>query len=622
MRVDKSSPFSDKYWNVTQKYADDLMTSIEFLFIQRNFVLSSEDITNNLDLILPIGLISRISTQKSADFILRHFISKSNSDKLWQHMEEINKDIYFNELPKCIISHDNDKLPAKLLLLLSPFNSLQIPVHCVFDFAGDYAASLWFSRYYEFHTISLAKLETHKKMLTHQKSIKYVSEKWKFIDNTISSAYFGSSYVCSEGSDTIIKKNINTIIQNAIVGSLSIQQSNLELENSDKSLIIIVSQVWYKEHSVHRTFFKQISTLTPKYRLILIRFETGLAVNPELFEEVITISKSLEVLERFQTAAKEILSRKPAIIFFPDIGMSGESIYLANQRLAPIQVASYGHSVSTFGGLIDYWIGSKDVELLSRIYENYSEKLVLVDGLGITHTLPSYKPADFATKLHVLDKYGTKDIVIINISWAPMKTTSESLRLLKLMSQNIDSSKKVIFRLFAGMSDSQLMKEVFQQEINEEFDLTNVKIEVQPLYSFEEYMEKLREGDLFIDSWPYGGCNTVMDALFLNIPILTMRGTRWHNRIGPAQLELIGLKDLVAENEEEFISKGATLINNSTERSRLAEAISRSSAIKILLGPNQTPKLFRKAFDKMIENHLLWKKQDFLNSFIDLAEYS
>lgn len=43
-------------------------------------------------------------------------------------------------------------------------------------------------------------------------------------------------------------------------------------------------------------------------------------------------------------------------MFFPDVGMSWPSMYLANRRLAPLAVAGVGHSVSTFGSLVDFYV--------------------------------------------------------------------------------------------------------------------------------------------------------------------------------------------------------------------------------------------------------------------------
>lgn len=45
------------------------------------------------------------------------------------------------------------------------------------------------------------------------------------------------------------------------------------------------------------------------------------------------------------------------------VGMHPYVILLANMRLAPVQVASYGHSSSSHGALVDYFIGGAEVEL-------------------------------------------------------------------------------------------------------------------------------------------------------------------------------------------------------------------------------------------------------------------
>jgi hypothetical protein len=45
-------------------------------------------------------------------------------------------------------------------------------------------------------------------------------------------------------------------------------------------------------------------------------------------------------------------------------------VILANQRLAPLQIASYGHSSSSHGALIDFFIGGEQVEYFDR-YHSY-----------------------------------------------------------------------------------------------------------------------------------------------------------------------------------------------------------------------------------------------------------
>ena len=44
-------------------------------------------------------------------------------------------------------------------------------------------------------------------------------------------------------------------------------------------------------------------------------------------------------------------------------------------------------------------------------------------------------------------------------------------------------------------------------------------------------------GDLCLDSYHFGGCNTIADGLYLRKPTVTWEGDKWYNRIG-AQMQI------------------------------------------------------------------------------------
>src|SRR2546429_306824 len=79
------------------------------------------------------------------------------------------------------------------------------------------------------------------------------------------------------------------------------------------------------------------------------------------------------------------------VVYYPDIGMTPQSILLANLRLAPIQIMSLGHPVSTWGSEIDYFISGADVEPPNYPERNYSERLVLLPGCGGVYNRPLYE---------------------------------------------------------------------------------------------------------------------------------------------------------------------------------------------------------------------------------------
>src|SRR5205807_2121057 len=88
-----------------------------------------------------------------------------------------------------------------------------------------------------------------------------------------------------------------------------------------------------------------------------------------------------------------LLDNEFMVAYYPDVGLTPRSVWLANLRVAPIQVASLGHSVSTFGSKIDSIISGSEVEPAEDPGQNYSERLVLLPGCGAVHNRPNFTPS-------------------------------------------------------------------------------------------------------------------------------------------------------------------------------------------------------------------------------------
>ena len=75
------------------------------------------------------------------------------------------------------------------------------------------------------------------------------------------------------------------------------------------------------------------------------------------------------------------------------------------------------------------------------------------------------------------------------------------------------------------------------------------------------------------DAYPFGGCNTVVDSLYVRKLIVCREGTAWYNRIGPAMLRTVGLPELVVTTEEQYIDTIFRLIHDDDFRSNLQERL-------------------------------------------------
>ena len=90
------------------------------------------------------------------------------------------------------------------------------------------------------------------------------------------------------------------------------------------------------------------------------------------------------------------------------------------------------------------------------------------------------------------------------------------------------------------------------------FDLA--RVEMRP-YS-PDYMEQYRDIDIALDTMPYNGGLTTCEALFMGVPVVSLRGRRHGSRFGASILVNAGVKELVVENDINYVRRAVQLGNS------------------------------------------------------------
>ena len=109
-------------------------------------------------------------------------------------------------------------------------------------------------------------------------------------------------------------------------------------------------------------------------------------------------------------------------------------------------------------------------------------------------------------------------------------------------------------------------EDVDYQEYIRNFFLINGVNKMQIL--FEGYkdrkilMENYNRIDIALDTFPYGGMTTSMEAIYMGVPVFTMVGDSFLSRATYSLNKNLGLEEYIASNEQEYISKIMNISNN------------------------------------------------------------
>jgi hypothetical protein len=463
---------------------------------------------------------------------------------------------------------------SKLLALYSPRNRVHIEPRVIFN-TNPALATKWYFHCLENYRSDCADRETLEKLRTH---IRYEDDRMTGELGATHHTYFGATYIDHE-HDYLVKQRINRLFQ-------STPLCRRQVVNQPKPRrIAVATSMWWPAQSVYRSQKPFIEALARDHDLVLVHLGKDRSdLDTRGFSEVRKYSAS--------TDAADLSAFDPndfAMVYFPDIGMSIESLILANMRLAPIQVSNYGHPVSTFGAHVDYWIGGRDTEAADRAREHYSERLVLIPGCGqapvpITHppTYPILPPSP----------------VVIGCSWAGQKINDDHLQRLAEIARR--AQVPVRFKFFPGGSvlENRLipLRKSIAAVLGEE------RVQVFGAIDYTRYMTELEAIHFALDAHPFGGYNTGVDLLTLRRPIVTLEGNRFYNRSTAYLLRTVGLDDLIAATPESYVELGVRMINDSAFRDRMVRRLKTANLETTVLSLEHVP-AFVRAIDHLLEDH-------------------
>jgi hypothetical protein len=100
------------------------------------------------------------------------------------------------------------------------------------------------------------------------------------------------------------------------------------------------------------------------------------------------------------------------------------------------------------------------------------------------------------------------------------------------------------------------------------------RIRVLPPIPNSEVRQVLAAADIYLDSFPYSGATTTVEALQCGVPVVALRGQTQRGQQGAGWLAEFGLRDLVAKSQRSYVKIVADLAGDAARRAELQGRIS------------------------------------------------
>jgi predicted O-linked N-acetylglucosamine transferase (SPINDLY family) len=118
--------------------------------------------------------------------------------------------------------------------------------------------------------------------------------------------------------------------------------------------------------------------------------------------------------------------------------------------------------------------------------------------------------------------------------------------------------------------------------------------------SHVEHMNRYNTIDIALDPFPYNGTTTTLDALWMGAPVITLEGASHVGRVGVSQMSNLGLQELIAHNQSEYVEIAVALAN---DLPRLA-ALRAGMRERMLASPLMNVARFTSNLERAYENML------------------
>jgi predicted O-linked N-acetylglucosamine transferase (SPINDLY family) len=335
-----------------------------------------------------------------------------------------------------------------------------------------------------------------------------------------------------------------------------------QVEKCDGKLRVGFLSAYFRDHTIGRLNIGRIERL-PRSDFEVVVLSVGKHDDP-LAERFRKAADRYVVLPRDVAEARRMVADEHLdLLFFADVGMDALSYTLAFSRMAPVQMATWGHPVTTGSPTMDAFLSSELLETADGP-RHYTERLLLPPSLCTYYERPR-----ITGKPKTRGDFGLPEGVPLYACPQTLFKVHPDFDTLLVDVLRKDPDGRLVMVEGRTANWTRLLRERFERVMP---DVTRRIIWLKPLPN-DDFLQLLSLCDVSLDPPHFGGGNTTYESLAVGTPVVTVPGSYLRSRISRAlYAKMAGIDPLeptpapIAESAEDFTSLAVELANAGQRR--------------------------------------------------------
>ena len=266
-------------------------------------------------------------------------------------------------------------------------------------------------------------------------------------------------------------------------------------------------------------------------------------------------------LKNFKVGWRDLIGKSPLLaanIIAEDnvdilVDLSGHSqdscLPILAYKPAPVQICGIGYTATTGLKAVDYFLSDK-VCSPENLPTSFTEKILRVDPCSLCYSPGLIREMPAVELRAPFLKNGFMTYGSFN-NFA--KVNEELLYIWRAILERVPNSKLILKNKLCSLDEG---KEIIKEKLSK-MSLPFDRIELRP-YS-PDYLEQYREIDVALDTYPYTGGTTTCEALYMGVPVITLRGKTHGSRFSASILAAADISELIAHSPMDYVNKAVQL---------------------------------------------------------------